>query len=126
MLVHLGQFQKYKETRKLFLPKHYCSHDGTCKFCKELCKWYRFGAEQDSVEHQVGLAICYLFGIGVPKHSIEAAAWFGRAAAAGHEFAIRSLEALFKKLEAICKLDSILECAEIEEGVVEEETSDPI
>jgi len=136
ILVHLGQLQKYKQTRKLFLPKNSCSHDDSCIACKEVYKWYRFGAEQDTIDHQVGLAICYLFGIGVTKSTVEAAVWFGKAAATGNVFAIQSLKTMFQKLEAICKLDSILEekyeTSEDEEdeeegdALAEEETTDPI
>jgi len=123
ILIHLGQLLKYKETRKLTLPKTYCSHDETCVSCKELYKWHRIGAEQDRIEHQIDLAICYLFGIGVPKSSIEAAVWFGKAAATGNVFAIQSLKTMFQKLEAICKLDSVLD--EEAEEAEEVEPTDP-
>jgi TPR repeat protein len=128
ILVHLGQLLKYKQTRKMILPKNYCSHNESCIACKEVYKWYRIGAENDSVDHQLNLAICYLFGIGVPKSSVEAAVWFGKVAATGNVFAARSLEILFKKLEVIYKLDSIMEDSEEtdEKEEKEAEASDPI
>jgi len=126
MLVHLGQLQKYKQTRKIFLPKNSCSHDETCIACNEIFKWYRFGAEQDAIDHQVGLAICYLYGIGVPKSSVEAAVWFGKAAATGNEFAIQSLKTMFQKLEAICKLNSILEENDEKEETDDEDEEDTV
>jgi len=131
-LIQLGQLYKYKETRKMILPKNYCSHDTSCIVCRELFKWFKIAVEDDSVDsadNQNNLAICYLYGIGVQKSSLEAAIWFGKAAATGHVFATRSLEILFKKLEAIYKLDSSMinkEETDEEEEEKEAEASDPI
>jgi hypothetical protein len=46
--------------------------------------------------------------------------WFGKAAAAGDSYAVQSLKTIFQKLEAICRLDSILE----EEEDTEEKSTD--
>lgn len=51
-------------------------------------KWYLKSAEQNHVEAQVQLGICYANGLGVEKNEHKAYYWWQKAASQGHESAI--------------------------------------
>ena len=49
-------------------------------------------AKKGDSEAQYMMGVCHINGFGVEQDSQAAAGWFGRAAAQGHETAVRALE----------------------------------
>ena len=103
LLSHLAGIQFKRHTSKSF-QKHLCLKKDSldpCIACRETAKWYRVGAEQDVLKFQHSLGYCYSIGMGVPQSDVEAAKWFGKAAAAGHTPSIRSLKTLFSSISCM-------------------------
>jgi hypothetical protein len=89
---------------------HLCVvESGQCQLCIEVVKWFRLHANQGFKEHQANLGYCYEIGAGVPQSDIEAATWYGRAAANGHTESLLQLEQLFNRLEEGFRTESSTE-----------------
>jgi hypothetical protein len=120
LLVHLAQIQAKSKTN-IKRSMNTCVVNkitNQCLLCQEVYKWIRFGAEQDDLDCQDKLGYCYLIGFSVIPSDVEAAIWFGKAAAGGHSKSIVSLESIFKKLEVACNVEPSSSC--------DSSTDDPI
>ena len=99
LLMHLAGivFKQKTAARK---HTHACiQKDGSCILCVEVAKLCKLLAKQGCISHQYRLGYCYEIGSGVPQSDIEAAKWYGKAAAGGHKESLRQLEHLFHQLE---------------------------
>jgi len=117
LLSHLAGVQFKRHTRDSF-QKHLCnttSPSQPCIACKETAKWYRLGAEQDILGAQHSLGYCYSIGMGVPQSDVEAAKWYGKAAAGGYTKSIESLKELFSSISSVLDEDDISELEEADD-----------
>jgi len=119
VLSHLAGVQFKRHTRESF-HKHLCitvNPSEPCIACREIVKWHQIGAEQDILASQHNLGYCYSIGMGVPQSDVEAARWYGKAAAGGYTKSIDSLKKLFSGISSILNDDSY---SESEEGKCED------
>jgi TPR repeat protein len=114
VLSHLAGV-RFKRKTRVAQHKHLCIYKQSldqCIACREVAKWHRIGAEQDILGSQHSLGYCYSIGMGVPQSDVEAANWFGKAAAGGHTDSISSLREIFSKISNHSTDDSSSECEE--------------
>ena len=56
---------------------------------------FRKAAEQGNAKAQFNLGECYVHGTGVARNEVEAVKWYRKAAAQGHDRAIKLIEAKY-------------------------------
>jgi len=99
LIVHLAGIV-YKQKTAARKHTHTCIYKkGICILCVEVTKRCKIMAKKGCTAHQYLLGYCYEIGSGVPQSDIEAAKWYGKAAAGGQKESLAQLEHLFQQLE---------------------------
>ena len=57
----------------------------------EAANWFRKAAEQNNIDGQINLGLCYVTGRGVEKDEVEAAKWYRKAAERNNAWAQNAL-----------------------------------
>jgi hypothetical protein len=79
---------------------------GTKSDYAEAAAWYRKAAEQNNIEAQIHLAVCYRDGRGVTRDMGEAAGWYAKAAELGNVSAQGTLGLLYSFGQGVPRSDS--------------------